>query len=47
LAALDLRSRGLGNSPQARSLLDDRQDGNKQYTQNKLNRTAKRGISII
>jgi hypothetical protein len=33
LAALDLRSRSLGNSPPARSLLDDRHARNKQYTQ--------------
>jgi hypothetical protein len=39
-AARGLRSRGLGNTPSACSLLDDRQAGNKQYTQNKSNRTT-------
>ncbi len=37
LAALDLQTRGLGNSPRARSLLKDRQARNKQ--DNKINQT--------
>jgi hypothetical protein len=45
--ARGLRSRCLGNSSPAHSLLDDWQAENKQYTQNKSNRIANRGISII
>jgi hypothetical protein len=42
--ARDIQSQCLGSSPVARSLRDDRQAGNKQYTQHKPNRIAYRGI---
>jgi hypothetical protein len=45
-AAQDPQSRGLANSSAARSLCYDRWARNKQYTQNKSNRIANRGISV-
>jgi hypothetical protein len=45
-AAQHLQSRCLRNSLVAHSLCDDRWAGNKQYTQNKSNKTENGGISI-
>jgi hypothetical protein len=46
-AAQNLRTQFLGSSLTARYLRDDRQTGNKQYTQNASNRIENRPTSTI